>query len=171
MAVNKKKSLYPLADSDDIAASTRIDILYNPGTGLDNYMIVYGDLSGVAPNKGLLYKIYTDLQATYTDEVISDDDNVYINLGLAATYRKIVITYTAERGSLYRGGTIEVLNDGTNAKANDSYLNSDDDNYDWLICSDSVPLSAQIMIKLTTDDTDANSTTFRYRITEKIEKV
>lgn len=163
-ALDKNEAQQPIKDSDDVTANYRFVLITPSADGT----IPYGDLSGSAPNKGLLYKIYTDLQATYTDVTIVTDSVEYVNLGAKATYRYIRIAYTATRDTLTRGGIIEVLNDGTDSIVNDAYLNSDDTNYDWLICEGVTGLGTQIQIKLTADDTDSNETTFKYRIIERI---
>lgn len=164
MPVNKTEAEHDIKYSTDIGSSYRI-VGISP---TEDITIPIGDLTGVNPNNGLLYYIYQQLQASYTDVVIAADDNEYVNLGLKTAYRRIKIEYIAERGSLVRGGIIEVLNDGTYAYANDAYQNSDENNYDWLKCADSVILGSQIQIQLIADDTDGNNTTFKYRIVERI---
>ena len=165
-AENKRKSQYGLVTADDVTSSTRIDLLH--GSPLNNKMIIYGDLSGAVGTRGLLYKIWSSLFNTWSEETVPDDDNVYVSLGAAATYRYVVIRYTATRGSKVRGGMIEVLNTGVISQANDSYIDSEDDD-SWLVCSLSVNLGSQIQIKLTADDSDETDTTFKYRIVDRIE--
>ena len=174
MAENKKKSQYNLITDTDVTSSTRFDVLN--GAVLDNKMLIYGDLSGVTGTKGLLYKIWTSLFNVWTTETISADSNKVINLGPSATYRYIEVDYIASRGTKHKGGIISVLNTEVIARANDSCLDSADEEDEgglgaWLKVDLYVSIGSQIPIKLITNAGDVIDTTFKYRISKRIEKI
>jgi hypothetical protein len=166
-AVNKKKSQYSLITSDEVTASTRVDLLHVAA----NKMIIYGDLSGVTGTKGLLYKLWKDLFDTWiTQSLPANNEDNRINLGASTTYRYIEIVFTAIRGTKMMGGSIMILNTGTEFKASWMNLNSheSDSEYEWLTLASFVVLSPQIQISLATDDSDVTTTSFKYKIKDKI---
>lgn len=163
---NEKWSQWDIVSSDDISSVTRIPILDTSLTD-PNSMIPIGDLSGTEGNKGLLYYLYLALNATYIQIDYDSDSTNYLNLGLASAYRYVEIEYIMERGTKYRGGTIKVIHDGTNSYANDSFQGTEED-CSWTVIADEVTGGTQMQIQIDCDDSDANDTKFKYRITKRI---
>lgn len=166
MADDKTLDQLTALDGNNITSSM---LLYAVQSAID-YSLQYGDDSGLDGTRGLLYKLKTDLQATYTDETISANSSKNINLGSSTVYQRIEIKYGMKRGSNYRGGTIEVTHDGSNAYFNDAYQpTSEDTNInEGIEVSFMTAVTGQIILTITTDNSDSNDTEFKYRISEQI---
>ena len=169
MSVNKNEAQHTILSGDNISANTRFVIIHNPGSGMNDYTISFGDLSGT---NGLLYAINEAINNEWTDTTIEADSDKSITLGAIATYRKVIIEYSAERGTTcYRAGTIEIIHDGTYSYANDSAQDTIDEETrgsKWFSVSKLVNGGEQMAITITTDDADADITYLKYRIKTRI---
>jgi hypothetical protein len=170
MSVNKNESQHTILGGASISATTRIVVIHDPGTGFDDYTILWGDLSGT---NGLLYAINEAINNVWLDTTIAAGATGGITLGLAATYRKIFIEYAAERGTTcFRGGVIEVIHDGSTCYATDisqDTIDEEERGDKWLRIVDSVAVSGgQIVLNIAADSIDADPTYIKYRIKTRI---
>jgi hypothetical protein len=165
--INKKISQHPPLSGESISLTTRFNIIHNPGTGIDNYTMFWGDKNGDSI-KGLLYAISQALNETYIPTTCAANSTRGIAIG---DYQYARIEYIAIRGSMKKGGVIEVLYDNPYSRAEESGLdNTDEEEHGgkWLSVDPYINSGSLMSITFRADDSDEVVTNIKYKIITKI---
>ncbi len=164
MAVNKNESQHTILTGAGLAATNRI-VLITPT--VDATVQLGGDV-----NTGLIYYIDQILNKTWLTTSIVHSSSGSITCGDMTVYRGAYIKYCAERGTTcYKTGTIEIIHDGTYTYANDSNIDTIDEEErgdKWLSVSLKVNGAGQLTITFITDSEDTDTTYITYKIIDQI---
>lgn len=107
-----------------------------------------------------------NIDAISTPVTISPSTDEDIILGAASQFDKFTIDYTSIRGSRVRGGILIIVNDGITAKVSEpGYGTIPISDMDCGISGfDASITSGQVVLNVACDDSDANETSFKYKI-------